>query len=294
MTIPSKEEGSKESPRDRVINYLYALDSLSFSEVTSLVFFVTSHSFHVVNLFFTHYYRGQWRAWNDDTSDSIEVREINGEELIWGKETKTVLVYQGTYKNRKYYGNGTLYVPLDNGGNAFDWYSPHEQGSVLLGHFEDGRMEGWFDYRNARGLVSWDFYIHGRKYGLQVSFFPSSRNSPTQHPSSKAIYRDNEENGEYHEFTANYYKRKGWKYNGEVDKDDTYIFEGPHICHKEGDSAKYFLSTPGMEDSLELYTFNDKYYYGDIKNLIKEGEPMRNFSNADGDWGHVGNKDLEA
>ncbi len=294
LTIPSTAEGSEESPRDRVINYLYALDRLSFPELTSLVFFVTSHSFYDVNLFFKHYYHGQWRAWNDYTGDSIEVRKINGEELIWGRETKTVLVYEGTYKNKKYYGDGILYVSLDNRGNAFDYYSPHKENDMMMGHFENGRMEGCFDYHNARELVSRDFYIHGRKYGLQVSFFSSSENDKTQYPLSKAIYRDDEENGEYQEFMARYFKQKGWKYNGEVDKDNTYIFEGPHICHKEGDSEKYFLSTPGMKDSLDTYTFGDKYYNGDIINLLVKGEPMRNFSRVDGDWGHVGSRLLQA
>ena len=293
LTIPSTAEGSEESPRDRVINYLYALDRLSFPELTSLVFFVTSHSFYDVNLFFKHYYHGQWRAWNDYTGDSIEVRKINGEELIWGRETKTVLVYEGTYKNKKYYGDGILYVSLDNRGNAFDYYSPHKENDMMMGHFENGRMEGCFDYHNARELVSRDFYIHGRKYGLQVSFFSSSENDKTQYPLSKAIYRDDEENGEYQEFMARYFKQKGWKYNGEVDKDNTYIFEGPHICHKEGDSEKYFLSTPGMKDSLDTYTFGDEYYNGTIINLLKKGEPMRNFSTVDGDWGHVGNRPLQ-
>ena len=294
LTIPSTAEGSEESPRDRVINYLYALDRLSFPELTSLVFFVTSHSFYDVNLFFKHYYHGQWRAWNDYTGDSIEVRKINGEELIWGRETKTVLVYEGTYKNKKYYGDGILYVSLDNRGNAFDYYSPHKENDMMMGHFENGRMEGCFDYHNARELVSRDFYIHGRKYGLQVSFFSSSENDKTQYPLSKAIYRDDEENGEYQEFMARYFKQKGWKYNDEVDKDNTYIFEGPHICHKEGDSEKYFLSTPGMKDSLDTYTFGDKYYNGDIINLLVKGEPMRNFSRVDGDWGHVGSRLLQA
>lgn len=294
LTIPSTAEGSEESPRDRVINYLYALDRLSFPELTSLVFFVTSHSFYDVNLFFKHYYHGQWRAWNDYTGDSIEVRKINGEELIWGRETKTVLVYEGTFKNKKYYGDGILYVSLDNRGNAFDYYSPHKENDMMMGHFENGRMEGCFDYHNARELVSRDFYIHGRKYGLQVSFFSSSENDKTQYPLSKAIYRDDEENGEYQEFMARYFKQKGWKYNGEVDKDNTYIFEGPHICHKEGDSEKYFLSTPGMKDSLDTYTFGDKYYNGDIINLLVKGEPMRNFSRVDGDWGHVGSRLLQA
>lgn len=294
LTIPSTAEGSEESPRDRVINYLYALDRLSFPELTSLVFFVTSHSFYDVNLFFKHYYHGQWRAWNDYTGDSIEVRKINGEELIWGRETKTVLVYEGTYKNKKYYGDGILYVSLDNRGNAFDYYSPHKENDMMMGHFENGRMEGCFDYHNARELVSRDFYIHGRKYGLQVSFFSSSENDKTQYPLSKAIYRDDEENGEYQEFMARYFKQKGWKYNGEVDKDNTYIFEGPHICHKEGDSEKYFLSTPGMKDSLDTYTFGDEYYNGDIINLLVKGEPMRNFSRVDGDWGHVGSRLLQA
>ena len=294
LTIPSTAEGSEESPRDRVINYLYALDRLSFPELTSLVFFVTSHSFYDVNLFFKHYYHGQWRAWNDYTGDSIEVRKINGEELIWGRETKTVLVYEGTYKNKKYYGDGILYVSLDNRGNAFDYYSPHKENDMMMGHFENGRMEGCFDYHNARELVSRDFYIHGRKYGLQVSFFSSSENDKTQYPLSKAIYRDDEENGEYQEFMARYFKQKGWKYNGEVDKDNTYIFEGPHICHKEGDSEKYFLSTPGMKDSLDTYTFGDEYYNGDIINLLVKGEPMRNFSRVDGDWGHVGSRLLRA
>ena len=294
LTIPSTAEGSEESPRDRVINYLYALDRLSFPELTSLVFFVTSHSFHDVNSLFTLYYHGQWRAWNDYTGDSIEVRKINGEELIWGRETKTVLVYEGTYKNKKYYGDGILYVSLDNRGNAFDYYSPHKENDMMMGHFENGRMEGCFDYHNARELVSRDFYIHGRKYGLQVSFFSSSENDKTQYPLSKAIYRDDEENGEYQEFMARYFKQKGWKYNGEVDKDNTYIFEGPHICHKEGDSEKYFLSTPGMKDSLDTYTFGDEYYNGDIINLLVKGEPMRNFSRVDGDWGHVGSRLLQA
>lgn len=294
LTIPSTAEGSEESPRDRVINYLYALDRLSFPELTSLVFFVTSHSFYDVNLFFKHYYHGQWRAWNDYTGDSIEVRKINGEELIWGRETKTVLVYEGTYKNKKYYGDGILYVSLDNRGNAFDYYSPHKENDMMMGHFENGRMEGCFDYHNARELVSRDFYIHGRKYGLQVSFFSSSENDKTQYPLSKAIYRDDEENGEYQEFMARYFKQKGWKYNGEVDKDNTYIFEGPHICHKEGDSEKYFLSTPGMKDSLDTYTFGDEYYNGDIIKLLVKGEPMRNFSRVDGDWGHVGSRLLQA
>ena len=294
LTIPSTAEGSEESPRDRVINYLYALDRLSFPELTSLVFFVTSHSFYDVNLFFKHYYHGQWRAWNDYPGDSIEVRKINGEELIWGRETKTVLVYEGTYKNKKYYGDGILYVSLDNRGNAFDYYSPHKENDMMMGHFENGRMEGCFDYHNARELVSRDFYIHGRKYGLQVSFFSSSENDKTQYPLSKAIYRDDEENGEYQEFMARYFKQKGWKYNGEVDKDNTYIFEGPHICHKEGDSEKYFLSTPGMKDSLDTYTFGDEYYNGDIINLLVKGEPMRNFSRVDGDWGHVGSRLLQA
>ena len=294
LTIPSTAEGSEESPRDRVINYLYALDRLSFPELTSLVFFVTSHSFYDVNLFFKHYYHGQWRAWNDYTGDSIEVRKINGEELIWGRETKTVLVYEGSYKNKKYYGDGILYVSLDNRGNAFDYYSPHKENDMMMGHFENGRMEGCFDYHNARELVSRDFYIHGRKYGLQVSFFSSSENDKTQYPLSKAIYRDDEENGEYQEFMARYFKQKGWKYNGEVDKDNTYIFEGPHICHKEGDSEKYFLSTPGMKDSLDTYTFGDEYYNGDIINLLVKGEPMRNFSRVDGDWGHVGSRLLQA
>ena len=294
LTIPSTAEGSEESPRDRVINYLYALDRLSFPELTSLVFFVTSHSFYDVNLFFKHYYHGQWRAWNDYTGDSIEVRKINGEELIWGKETKTVLVYEGTYKNKKYYGDGILYVSLDNRGNAFDYYSPHKENDMMMGHFENGRMEGCFDYHNARELVSRDFYIHGRKYGLQVSFFSSSENDKTQYPLSKAIYRDDEENGEYQEFMARYFKQKGWKYNGEVDKENTYIFEGPHICHKEGDSEKYFLSTPGMKDSLDTYTFGDEYYNGNIINLLVKGEPMRNFSTVDGDWGHVGSRLLQA
>ena len=294
LTIPSTAEGSEESPRDRVINYLYALDRLSFPELTSLVFFVTSHSFYDVNLFFKHYYHGQWRAWNDYTGDSIEVRKINGEELIWGKETKTVLVYEGTYKNKKYYGDGILYVSLDNRGNAFDYYSPHKENDMMMGHFENGRMEGCFDYHNARELVSRDFYIHGRKYGLQVSFFSSSENDKTQYPLSKAIYRDDEENGEYQEFMARYFKQKGWKYNGEVDKENTYIFEGPHICHKEGDSEKYFLSTPGMKDSLDTYTFGDEYYNGNIINLLVKGEPMRNFSRVDGDWGHVGSRLLQA
>ena len=294
LTIPSTAEGSEESPRDRVINYLYALDRLSFPELTSLVFFVTSHSFYDVNLFFKHYYHGQWRAWNDYTGDSIEVRKINGEELIWGRETKTVLVYEGTYKNKKYYGDGILYVSLDNRGNAFDYYSPHKENDMMMGHFENGRMEGCFDYHNARELVSRDFYIHGRKYGLQVSFFSSSENDKTQYPLSKAIYRDDEENGEYQEFMARYFKQKGWKYNDEVDKDNTYIFEGPHICHKEGDSEKYFLSTPGMKDSLDTYTFGDEYYNGDIINLLVKGEPMRNFSRVDGDWGHVGSRLLQA
>ena len=294
LTIPSTAEGSEESPRDRVINYLYALDRLSFPELTSLVFFVTSHSFYDVNLFFKHYYHGQWRAWNDYTGDSIEVRKINGEELIWGRETKTVLVYEGTYKNKKYYGDGILYVSLDNRGNAFDYYSPHKENDMMMGHFENGRMEGCFDYHNARELVSRDFYIHGRKYGLQVSFFSSSENDKTQYPLSKAIYRDDEENGEYQEFMARYFKQKGWKYNGEVDKDNTYIFEGPHICHKEGDSEKYFLSTPGMKDSLDTYTFGDEYYNGDIINLLVKGEPMRNLSRVDGDWGHVGSRLLQA
>ena len=294
LTIPSTAEGSEESPRDRVINYLYALDRLSFPELTSLVFFVTSHSFYDVNLFFKHYYHGQWRAWNDYTGDSIEVRKINGEELIWGRETKTVLVYEGTYKNKKYYGDGILYVSLDNRGNAFDYYSPHKENDMMMGHFENGRMEGCFDYHNARELVSRDFYIHGRKYGLQVSFFSSSENDKTQYPLSKAIYRDDEENGEYQEFMARYFKQKGWKYNGEVDKDNTYIFEGPHICHTEGDSEKYFLSTPGMKDSLDTYTFGDEYYNGDIINLLVKGEPMRNFSRVDGDWGHVGSRLLQA
>lgn len=294
LTIPSTAEGSEESPRDRVINYLYALDRLSFPELTSLVFFVTSHSFYDVNLFFKHYYHGQWRAWNDYTGDSIEVRKINGEELIWGRETKTVLVYEGTYKNKKYYGDGILYVSLDNRGNAFDYYSPHKENDMMMGHFENGRMEGCFDYHNARELVSRDFYIHGRKYGLQVSFFSSSENDKTQYPLSKAIYRDDEENGEYQEFMARYFKQKGWKYNGEVDKENTYIFEGPHICHKEGDSEKYFLSTPGMKDSLDTYTFGDEYYNGNIINLLVKGEPMRNFSTVDGDWGHVGSCLLQA
>ena len=267
---------------------------MSFPELTSLVFFVTSHSFYDVNLFFKHYYHGQWRAWNDYTGDSIEVRKINGEELIWGRETKTVLVYEGTYKNKKYYGDGILYVSLDNRGNAFDYYSPHKENDMMMGHFENGRMEGCFDYHNARELVSRDFYIHGRKYGLQVSFFSSSENDKTQYPLSKAIYRDDEENGEYQEFMARYFKQKGWKYNGEVDKDNTYIFEGPHICHKEGDSEKYFLSTPGMKDSLDTYTFGDEYYNGDIINLLVKGEPMRNFSRVDGDWGHVGSRLLQA
>lgn len=327
LTIPSTAEGSEESPRDRVINYLYALDSLSFPELTSLVYFVTSHSFYDVNLFFRHYYHGQWRVWSDYTGDFIEVRRINGEELIWGRETKTVLVYEGTYKNKKYYGDGILYVSLDNRGNAFDYYSPHresdsskesdspnresdspnkesdssnkesdspyKESGIMMGHFENGRMEGCFDYYNARGLVSRDFYIHGRKYGLQISFFPVSEKGKAQYPLSKAIYRDNEENGEYQEFMARYFKQKGWKYNGEVDKDNTYIFEGPHICHKEGDSEKYFLSTPGMKDSLDTYTFGDEYYNGTIINLLKKGEPMRNFSTVDGDWGHVGNRPLQ-
>lgn len=165
---------------------------------------------------------------------------------------------------------------------------------MMMGHFENGRMEGCFDYHNARELVSRDFYIHGRKYGLQVSFFSSSENDKTQYPLSKAIYRDDEENGEYQEFMARYFKQKGWKYNGEVDKDNTYIFEGPHICHKEGDSEKYFLSTPGMKDSLDTYTFGDEYYNGDIINLLVKGEPMRNFSRVDGDWGHVGSRLLQA
>ena len=49
-----------------------------------------------------------------------------------------------------------------------------------------------------------------------------------------------------------------------------------------------------MKDSLDTYTFGDEYYNGDIINLLVKGEPMRNFSRVDGDWGHVGSRLLQA
>ena len=279
---PLASEQAHETVRSRVISYIAALNTVSYVELEQLVAFVTHHTVDETIAFFEHYYRGQWALSCDNTEESIAVVEEKGETLVSGKEKRNgKLVYEGTYKNRKYSGDGTLYVCNTNekGEECAKRWVPATD-SPLVGSFKEGKMEGMFNLYGEY-LEKEELYSNGRRWMDSVTLDSQRRVTST------FSYWDDERCGPFMLFEAGFLTRRGELTNGE-ESDNTQVFLGPNICVEKSDpSTYYFLRTPGMKDSLAEYKPAGPFYNGEAVPLLSKRHALVNFLNSNGEWGHI-------
>lgn len=281
---PHASEQANETVRSRVISYIAALNTVSYVELEQLVTFVTHHTIDETIAFFEHYYRGQWALPCDNTEESIAVVAAEGATLVSGKEKRNgKLVYEGTYKNRKYSGNGTLYVYSRNekGEESAKRWVPRTTDTPLVGSFKDGKKDGMF-HLYGEYLEKEEIYTNGYRWMDSVTV------DSQQRPTSMFSYWDDERCGPFTLFEAGFLTRRGELYNGE-ESDNTQLFLGPNICVEKSDpSTYYFLRMPGMKDSLAEYKPEGPYYNGQAVPLLsKTHRALVNFPNSSGEWGHI-------
>ena len=294
--LPEKSEDSNMSPRDRIIRYLFNLDGLTFEEFVMLVSFSIRHSFDEVKVFFDHYYCNQWKEGKDYTGDSIVIYGTS----VYGKVKKNgALVYAGCFRNRKYYGNGIEYMMYGREIGmeveeitGYDMLRPKIENHKLKGWFQEGKKEGCFEYySDGKSIREQRFYLHGRRCGVQTSFFNSSADSgdiKAPMVEGEKVFYDGEANGEVREFRDRYYRKRGYDFHNR-EAQDMWVFKSPHICCRDKDSKLYYLPTPGMEDSIKEYGFGQEYLEGEPLELFSPDllPHFRCFSLIDGEWGHI-------
>lgn len=279
LKLPDKISSDVESPRVRIIRYLFNLDDLNFEEFVMLISFSIHHSFSDVKMFFDHYYCNQWKEGNSYTGDSIKICEHS----VYGEVKKHgTLIYVGYFKDKKYYGNGREYI------EGHDILQPKIENHELKGWFQNGKKEGCFEYHSdGKGIREERFYLHGKRCGVQTSFYNS--NGEKAGIEWEKVYYDGEVNGEIRECRERYYSKKGCVFNGK-ESPDTWHFLSPHVCKKESDPHNYYyLPTPGMMDKIKEYEFGKEYFDGEPIVLFSESKSphLLCFSDINGDWGHI-------
>lgn len=175
---------------------------------------------------------------------------------------------------------------------GYDMLRPKIENHKLKGWFQEGKKEGCFEYySDGKSIREQRFYLHGRRCGVQTSFFNSNADSgdiKAPMVEGEKVFYDGEANGEVREFRDRYYRKRGYDFHNR-EAQDTWVFKSPHICCRDMDSKLYYLPTPGMKDSIKEYGFGQDYLEGEPLELFSPDllPHFRCFSLIDGEWGHI-------